>query len=43
MELFLGMDNEPVGSSWVRISRQTNMVDVLVGVFYEQSDQEEVD
>lgn len=43
MELCLGMDNKPAGSSWVRIRGQTNMVDILVGACCEEFDQEEVD
>ena len=32
LELSLGIDDEPVESWWVRISRQTNMGDLSVGV-----------
>jgi len=34
MELCQGIDDEPGESLWVRISRQTNMGDIVVGVCY---------
>lgn len=34
VELCLGMDSEPDGRLWVRISRQTNTGDIVVSVCY---------
>ncbi|GAB0207491.1 hypothetical protein GRJ2_003214800 [Grus japonensis] len=42
MELCLGMGQEPAESSWVKISRQTNMGAVVLGICYRLPDQEEV-
>ncbi|KAK4829693.1 hypothetical protein QYF61_006068 [Mycteria americana] len=37
------MDDEPIESLWVRIKRQTNLGNVVVGVCYRTPYQEEVD
>lgn len=42
-ELCLGMGDEPDECLWDRISRQTNMGNIVMGVCYRQHDQEEVD
>jgi len=41
MELCLGMDDEPMEHLWVRKSEQTSTGDVVVGVYYGLTDQEE--
>ncbi|GAB0206983.1 hypothetical protein GRJ2_003163900 [Grus japonensis] len=41
MELFLGMDEEPTESLWVRIKEKTTMSDISVDVCYRPPDQEE--
>lgn len=43
MELCLGMGDKPAESLWVRVSRQTNMGNVVVGGCYIPSDWKEVD
>jgi len=35
----LGMDDEPAESSWVRVSRQVNIGDVVMAVCYSLPDQ----
>lgn len=42
MELWLGMDDEPAESLWVRTRVQTNLNNTVVGVSYELPDQKEV-
>lgn len=43
MELFLGVDDEPIESLWIRIKRQTNLGNVVVDVSYRLPHHEEVD
>ena len=43
MELWLGTDDEPADSLWVRIRGQPTVGDIVVGVCYRPPDQEEVD
>ena len=43
MELCLGMGDKPAGSLWVRVRRQTNMGNVVVGGCYILSEWKEVD
>lgn len=41
LELCLGLDNEPAGSLWDRITGQTNTGYIVVCVYYRFPDQEE--
>jgi len=42
LQLLLGLDHQPTGSLWVRITRQTNTGYIVVGVCYRFPDHEEV-
>lgn len=43
MELCLGMGDKPAETLWVRVSRRTNMGNIVVGGCYILSDWKEVD